>query len=171
MLSCCSARRRAKKSLRLNSTSDTPIGQFTIICSNAGSDCIAIEPKASLLVGITRHANTRQPSDSISLLRICFACAAIAGSRLKNTVPTAKTSLSVISLSFFASSRKNCFGIAKSKPQPSPVLPSAAIPPRWVIQLRLCIAVLTRSWLASPCIWAIKPKPQLSLNSSGWYKP
>ena len=134
---CCSARRRAINNLRLNSASVTPIGQLTKICSNAGKDCIAIEPNASLLVGTTRQPITRQPSSSISLVKICFACAANAGSKFKNTVPTANISLSVISLIFFASSRKNAFGIANNNPQPSPVLPSAAIPPRCVIQLRL----------------------------------
>ena len=166
-MSNCSARRRAKNNFRLNSTSVTPIGQLTIICSNAGIDCRAISPKAATLVGITRHASTFRPSASISLAKICFECAATAGSRFKNTVPTAKISLKVISLSFFASSRKKALGIANNKPHPSPVLPSAAIPPRCVIQLRLWMAVLTKSWLASPCMWAIKPKPQLSLNSSG----
>ena len=136
-VNCCSARRRAKNNLRLNSTSVTPIGQFTMICSKAGIDCNAIEPKASTLVGITRHAKTFKPSDSISFASTCFECAAIAGSRFKNTVPTAKISLNVISLSFFASARKNSLGIAKRRPQPSPVLPSAAIPPRCVIQLKL----------------------------------
>ncbi|MOA18013.1 hypothetical protein D3C78_1382980 [compost metagenome] len=58
-----------------------------------------------------------------------------------------------------------------SRPQPSPVLPSALMPPRWVMQVSACMAVCRRWWLGSPVIWAIRPKPQLSLNSSGWYRP
>ncbi|CAN1594978.1 protein of unknown function [Pseudomonas mediterranea] len=50
-------------------------------------------------------------------------------------------------------------------------MPSALIPPRWVMQVRASMAVCKRVWLGSPCMWAIRPKPQLSLNSSGWYRP
>ena len=33
------------------------------------------------------------------------------------------------------------------------------------------MAVCRSLWLATPCWWAIMPKPQLSRNSSGLYKP
>ena len=62
-------------------------------------------------------------------------------------------------------------GIWSNKPHPSPVFPSAAIPPRCVIQVRDSMAVCRSLWLATPCWWAIMPKPQLSRNSSGLYKP
>ena len=70
-----------------------------------------------------------------------------------------------------ATARKNESGFCINIPQPSPVFPSAAIPPRWVMQVRESIAVSNNLWLVSPSIWAIKPKPQLSLKSPGVYRP
>ena len=64
-----------------------------------------------------------------------------------------------------AARRRNRSGFCRSRPQPSPVRPSAAMPPRWVMLARASMAVRTRRWLASPWRWAMSPKPQLSLPS------
>ena len=53
-------------------------------------------------------------------------------------------------------------GFLSSSPQPSPVLPSAAIAPRWVSRFSEAIAVCTSQWLGSSSRLAISPKPQLS---------
>ena len=46
--------------------------------------------------------------------------------------------------------RMNRSGIWNNRPQPSPVLPSAAMPPRWVMQVSDSMAVCSRRWLTSP---------------------
>ena len=66
-----------------------------------------------------------------------------------------------------AAARKNSSGIFSSRPQPSPVRPSASTAPRCVSRSSAPTAVHTRSWLASPSICAIRPKPQLSRSNSG----
>ena len=42
---------------------------------------------------------------------------------------------------------KNPWGFFNNKPQPSPVLPSAAMAPRWVRRSSACMAVRTNQWL------------------------
>ena len=52
--------------------------------------------------------------------------------------------------------------VFSSRPQPSPVLPSAAMAPRCVRRLSEVIAVCTSQWLGASSRLAIRPKPQLS---------
>ena len=61
-----------------------------------------------------------------------------------------------------ATARRNFSGFFSSRPQPSPVLPSAAIAPRWVRRLSEVMAVWTSQWLGWSSRLAIRPKPQLS---------
>ena len=61
-----------------------------------------------------------------------------------------------------ATARRNPSGRFSSSPQPSPVLPSAAMAPRWVRRFSEVMAVRTSQWLGASSRLAISPKPQLS---------
>ena len=61
-----------------------------------------------------------------------------------------------------ATARRKRVGVLISRPQPSPVLPSAAIAPRWVRRFRELMAVCTTQWLGLSSRLAIRPKPQES---------
>ena len=69
------------------------------------------------------------------------AASAFTGSWLKNTMPTAYCSGRSTEKASLATARRNRSGFWISSPQPSPVLPSALIPPRWVMQVSASIAV------------------------------
>ena len=58
--------------------------------------------------------------------------------------------------------RRNFTGFFSSSPQPSPVLPSAAIAPRWVSRFSDAIAVCTIQCDGVSSRLAIKPKPHES---------
>ena len=58
----------------------------------------------------------------------------------------------------------NDVGMEKSNPLPSPLLPSAAIAPLCIIRSNAQMASSTVSWVGTFLTFAIKPKPQLSLN-------
>jgi hypothetical protein len=92
---------------------------------------------------------------------------AAASSWPRNIWPTARRVEALKPNSSAARSRMNASGICMSRPHPSPVRPSAAMPPRCVMQVRDSIATCRRRWLASPDMCAMRPKPQLSRNSSG----
>ena len=66
----------------------------------------------------------------------------IAASRLRNTMPAANSGASLMPASF-ATARRNLSGFFSSRPQPSPVLPSAAIAPRCVRRFSEAMAVFT----------------------------
>src|ERR1700722_11317239 len=74
-------------------------------------------------------------------------------------MPAAKRGDNLIFASL-ASARRNFSGFFSSRPQPSPVLPSVAIAPRWVRRLREAMAVCTSQWLGLSSSMAIRPKPQ-----------
>jgi hypothetical protein len=61
-----------------------------------------------------------------------------------------------------ARARRKTSGFFISRPQPSPVLPSAAMAPRWVMRRSAPIAVDTSQWLGLSSMWAMRPKPQES---------
>ena len=51
------------------------------------------------------------------------------------------------------------------RPQPSPVLPSAPIPPLWVMLIKASMESVTIDLDLMPSILAIRPNPQLSRKS------
>ena len=106
---------------------------------------MAIGPKQSLLVGTFLQPFTTKPSASNALFKAARCLSAIAISKSRNTIPTAYCLGNSIPKSVFTTSRRKLSGFWINRPQPSPVLPSAAIPPRWVIQVKDSIAVLKRS--------------------------
>ncbi len=164
------ALRRATNRRRSTSCEVQPGGALMNTCSMRGSDSAATSPSTEVSIGTSRHPATSRVSSRIFMRRIWRERLAIFGSRLRNTMPTAKSWSSQYPSSA-ATARKNSLGNAIRTPQPSPVFPSAAIAPLWVMRFSAVQAVRTRSWLASPRICAIRPKPQLSLALSGWYSP
>ncbi|MCY1212042.1 hypothetical protein D9M72_237690 [compost metagenome] len=140
-------------------------------CSICGRRSRARRPRTLVSIGTLRQPISCRPAARISRFMFSRAASARTGSWLKKTMPTAYWAGSSTEKVSLAMARRKRSGFWINRPQPSPVLPSALMPPRWVMQVRASMAVLRRWWLASPCIWAIKPKPQLSLNSSGWYRP
>ena len=93
---------------------------------------------------------SRQP---ITANRRLFKTASIAetasastdGSVDKKTIPTANKSPSSTPQASDAACRMNASGIWNNNPQPSPVFPSAAIPPRCVIRVNASIEVINKS--------------------------
>src|ERR1700722_12628670 len=85
-------------------------------------------------------------------------------------MPAAKRGDNLIFASL-ASARRNFSGFFSSRPQPSPVLPSVAIAPRWVRRLREAMAVCTSQWLGLSSRLAIRPKPQPSRSNASRYSP
>ena len=69
----------------------------------------------------------------------------------------------------FGDRSKSCRVFAATGRSRRSVLPSAEIPPRCCMRAKADIARRTSLWLASPSMWANRPKPQLSLSSFGSY--
>ncbi|MNP63219.1 hypothetical protein D3C76_1585890 [compost metagenome] len=92
-------------------------------------------------IGTLRQPTSCSPAATISRFMFSRAASAFTGSWLKNTMPTAYCSGSSTENSSLATARRNRSGFWISKPQPSPVFPSALIPPRWVMQVSASIAV------------------------------
>jgi len=137
----------------------------------AGSCSSAISPQTSGCVGTTRQVATEKSNSAAATAKASLTRVWLSASVDMNTMPTAKVDFSSRPKRSRARSRMKSAGIWSNKPHPSPVFPSAAIPPRCVIQVSDSMAVCSSLWLATPCWWAIMPKPQLSRNSSGLYKP
>ena len=89
-----------------------------------------------------------------------------AGITLKHFV---KSNAALEGIGYFWRDGMRLTGFCSSRPQPSPVLPSAEMPPRCCMRAKADIARRTSLWLASPSMWANRPKPQLSLSSFGSY--
>ena len=161
-----SAWRRPTNSAMANSCSVLPAGT-TNTCSIQGKQSSAIGPRQLSSVGTFRQPMISRPCSARRFSTAARPAAALFSSGLRNTWPTANSSSGSLPNSALAALRKKASGLWIRRPQPSPVFPSAAIPPRWVMQVSDSMAVCNNLWLASPFIWAIRPKPQLSLNSSG----
>ena len=61
--------------------------------------------------------------------------------------------------------------MSKRRPHPSPVLPSEPTPPLCVMLIKALIELIITLCDFTPLIFAIKPNPQLSLNSSFLINP
>ena len=148
-----------------------PVGAVTNTCSKRGSTARASSPQASGSTGITRQPASVRPWWAQASASTARARAALASSGARKMLPAAYWLAPSSMPASFATRRRNRSGFFISRPQPSPVLPSAAMAPRWVIRSRPLMARLTRSWLATSSICAIRPKPQLSRSNSGRYRP
>jgi oligopeptidase B len=74
--------------------------------------------------------------------------------------PAAKRGASLIFASCRGHRAQEFLGFLSSRPQPSPVLPSAAMAPRCVSRFSELMAVCTTQWLGWSSRLAIRPKPQ-----------
>ncbi len=131
------------KSFRLNDASSISAArQFTNTCSMCGKVFSAIVPQAWGFTGTMRQPATSRPCRSRFSFTAVRAEAARIGSRLRKMSPDANFSASSMPASA-ATARRKASGFFSSKPQPSPVLPSAAIAPRWVNRFNDVMAVRT----------------------------
>ena len=120
-------KRRSRSRLR------HPAGASINTCSIPGKLPAAISPKIVLSVGTILQPTTVSVSLVSSSSKILLERAASIGSGLRNIIPTAYL-LPSCQLFSSAIARKNESGFCINKPQPSPVLPSDAIPPRCCIR-------------------------------------
>ncbi len=147
------------------------LGASTKTCSKTGACWRASSPNALSSVGNARQPAKVRPCARQASAITSRACSARAASCDRNTLPAAKRCEPSTMLDACATRRRKRSGVFISNPQPSPVLPSAAMAPRWVMRSSAVIARCTRAWLDCPSICAIRPKPQLSRSNSGRYKP
>ncbi|MNV47728.1 hypothetical protein D3C71_1396050 [compost metagenome] len=164
--SCCSLRRRARNSASANCSALWLASASTNTCSIFGNVSRASSPQTLASVGTSRQPRGWQPalrSWASSSSRHRWAASASCG---RNTTPAAKLGPMRMPASS-ASWRRNTVGLRSSRPQPSPVSPSAATPPRWVMRDSAAMAVSTnrRDGWSSSC--ATMPKPQASRSSCG----
>ena len=131
-----------------------------------GSEARPIGPQAASLIGTCRQPATRTSSRSSSSARVARARSAAPASRGRNTLPAEKPWPRRMPASS-ATARRKASGRCNSTPQPSPVLPSARIAPRWDMRASDESAVSTSQRLGLLSRWAISPKPQLSCSKRG----
>ena len=141
-------------------------GALTNTCSIRGKVARAWAPHADGSTGTSRQPAGSRPKSPSAASIAARAVSDDALSWLRNTVPAAKRLFSLKPSSSPIARRKDS-GNLMSRPQPSPVLPSAATAPRCVRRASAAIAVSMTQWLGRSSRFAISPKPQLSRCSSG----
>ena len=114
--------------------------QLTNTCSISGKVFRASLPHAVASTFRARKPATVSSSRANSTVNRSRAAWATAGSWLKNKLPAANSWVSLKPLSLAMALRK-LVGRFSSRPQPSPVLPSAAMAPRWVSRFSELMAV------------------------------
>ena len=102
---------------------------------------MAISPNTDVSTGTVRQPINVKHSFDNSSSNIFLESAASIGSVLRNIMPTAYF-LPSFQLLSAATARKKLSGFCNNRPQPSPVLPSLAIPPRCCIRSKAEMAVL-----------------------------
>ncbi len=106
-------------------------------------------------------ADNRQGFCCNSSSTIWRDAAASSGSLFKRSSRRRSFWLSASAL--FGHDAKETVRFCNSKPQPSPVLPSARIAPRCCIRASACMAVRTTLWLGSPSMWSVEAETTVIL--------